>query len=139
VSKTIVFNPTRVLAFINERQPLAYVAGMKGIGLEEDGQLIAGVAYEGFNGSNVWMHVAAVPGARWMTREYLQVCFAYPFNQLGVRRVSGYVEATNTAARRFDEHLGFKQEAILKGAGKNDGDVLIYCMRREDCRYVQQN
>lgn len=139
MTKAVIFNPTRVLAFINERQPLAYVPGMKGIGLEEDGKLIAGVAYEGFNGSNVWMHVAAVPGARWMTREYLTICFAYPFNQLGVRRVSGYVEANNTAARRFDEHLGFKPEATLKGAGKNDGDVLIYCMRREDCRYVQQN
>lgn len=133
----IISNPTRVWAFCKS-QGLAvpFVSGMKGIGLEKDGDLIAGVLYEGFNGVNCWMHVAALEGSRWLNREYLQTCFHYPFVQVGVKRVSGAVDASNVAARRFDEHLGFKQEAVLHGAAADGGDVILYVMRREDCRYV---
>jgi RimJ/RimL family protein N-acetyltransferase len=133
----IVSNPSRVLAFINQYQPLAAVAGLKGLGLERDGRLIAGVAYEGFNGQNVWMHVAATPGAKWMTRGYLRYCFQYPFEELGVNRVSGYVEASNTQACRFDEHLGFVQEARLRGVAADGGDVVIYQMQRHQCRFIK--
>ena len=136
MARTVISNPARVLAFVNQHQKLAAVAGMKGIGLEEDGELIAGVVYEGFNGANIWMHVAAVPGKRWLTREYLRVCFDYPFNQLGVARVSGYVNETNMAARRFDEHLGFTLEATLEGASADGKNVMIYKMLKANCRHV---
>lgn len=134
----IISNPARVLAFVNQYQPLAAMAGMKGLGLERNGELIAGVVYEGYNKYNVWMHVAAQPGARWMTREYLWYCFHYPFVELGVQRVSGYVEASNHAARRFDEHLGFKEEARLAGAASDGGDVISYVMWRDQCRFLRK-
>lgn len=136
MSAEIISNPGRVYAFCRQYIPVPVVAGMKGLGLERDGRLVAGVLYEGFNGVNVWMHVAAEPGSKWMTKEYLRYCFYYPFDELGCKRVSGYVEASNLAARRFDEHLGFRQEAVLEGAATDGGDVILYVMRREDCRYV---
>lgn len=132
----IVSNPARVWAFVREQVPVESSSGMRGLGLERDGKLVAGVLYEGWNGHNVWMHVAITPGAR-ITREYTRYCFHYPFVELGCRRVSGYVEASNAAARRFDEHLGFRQEAVLRGAASDGGDVLLYVMWREECRYVQ--
>ena len=134
--KRIVSDPARVYSFCRQYIPIPVVAGMKGLGLERDGELIAGVVYEGYNGVIVWMHVAAKPGAKWMTREYLRYCFYYPFEELGCKRVSGSVDASNLMARRFDEHLGFKQEAVLEGAASDGGDVILYVMRREDCRYV---
>lgn len=136
MTAAIISNSARVYHFVNGLLPLAMVSGMKGIGLEQDGKLVAGVVYEGFNGRNMWMHVAAEPGARWLTRAYLKACFAYPFIQCGVDRVSGYVNASNTAARRFDEHLGFEQEAVLRGAAPDGGDVVIYMMPKARCRYV---
>lgn len=132
----IVSDPGRVYAYCRRYIPIPVVAGMKGLGLERDGELIAGVVYEGFNGRNVWMHVAAEPGGKWLNKEYLRYCFHYPFEELGCTRVSGYVEANNLAARRFDEHLGFRREAVLEGAASDGGDVILYVMRREDCRYV---
>jgi RimJ/RimL family protein N-acetyltransferase len=74
-----------------------------------------------------------------MTREYLRYCFHYPVVECGVDRVSGWVEASNEAARRFVEHLGFREEARLKGAARDGGDVILYVMWREDCRYVDSN
>ena len=126
-----------MLAFVRTQMPMAYVENMKSLGLERDGELVAGVLYEGYNGPNVWMHVAAVPGRRWMQRDYLWYCFHYPFNEMNVQRISGYVNASNEQARKFDEHLGFKVEATLSGAAPDGGDVLIYVMRREDCRFLR--
>lgn len=133
----IISDLPRVLAFVRTQMPMAYVENMKSLGLERDGELVAGVLYEGYNGPNVWMHVAAVPGRRWMNRDYLWYCFHYPFNEMNVQRISGYVNASNEQARRFDEHLGFKVEATLSGAAPDGGDVLIYVMRREDCRFLR--
>lgn len=132
----IISNPARVYDFVSQYLPVALTAGAKGIGLERDGELIAGVIYEGHSGTNLWMHVAAKPGARWATPEFLEAAFSYPFVQLGCDRVTGYVDASNTAARKFDEHLGFKKEAILKGAAHDGGDVILYVMWKKDCRYV---
>ena len=132
----IVSNPARVHEFVSRYGAAPLVAGMKGIGLERDGELIAGVIYEGFTGANVWMHVAAVPGRRWMNREFLRYAFSYPFDEMKVQRVSGWVEANNADALRFDKHLGFRQEAVLRGAGRGGVDVIIFVMTRKECRYV---
>ncbi len=110
--------------------------GDKAIGLiDPDKGLIAGVLYQNFNGVNISAHIAAVPGANWLTRNFLWVMFDYPFNQLGVKRITGVVPASNLAARRFDEHLGFVHEATLKDA-LPDGDLLLYVMWRENCRWL---
>lgn len=107
------------------------------IGLMDDtGDLIAGVLYEDYNQANITMHIAAVPGRRWLCREFLWFCFYYPFEQLGCKRVTGLVAASNLEARRFDEHLGFQLEATLEDAHP-DGDLLVYKMRKEDCRWLQ--
>lgn len=110
---------------------------MQGLGLEREGDLIAGVLYEGYTGHNIWMHVAAEPGKRWLNKEFLRSCFIYPFVQLGCDRVSGWVEGSNEDAKRFDEHLGFKQEAVLRGAARDGGDVILYVMWRDECRFLR--
>lgn len=131
------FDLESVLPFMQRLIPgLARSEGMRAIGLRRDGELIAGVLYEGFNGQNMWIHVAAEPGRRWLVRDYLRACFAYPFVVCGVNRLSGYVNASNLDARRFDEHLGFREEARLKGAAPDGGDVIVYVMWKSECKYV---
>lgn len=132
-----VYDRQQVFAFMRGLLPgLEHGERATAIGLERHGELVAGVLFDGLNGANVWMHVAAKPGARWMTRDYLRAAFAYPFKVCGVQRISGYVDASNQQARRFDEHLGFQQEAVLKGAASDGGDVLVYVMWRNQCRFL---
>jgi len=83
--------------------------------------------------------LAAEPGARWMTKEYLRYCFHYPFNEMKVQRLSGYVNASNANAIRLNEHLGYQREALLKGAAPDGGDVIIYVMRKQDCRFIDKD
>jgi RimJ/RimL family protein N-acetyltransferase len=131
------FDLDAVLPFVKSRIPgFARGEDMRCIGLRRHGELIAGVVYEGFNGRNMMIHVAAEPGRRWLVREYLRACFVYPFEICGVERLTGYVNESNTEARRFDEHLGFKEEARLKGAAPDGGDVILYVMWKSECRYV---
>jgi hypothetical protein len=87
----------------------------------------AAVLYEDFNGVNLLMHVAAVPGRSWMNRYFYWVCLHYPFVQLGCERVTAGVSSVNKEAQRFDEHLGFEKEATLKGAVPG-GDLFIYAL-----------
>ncbi len=135
---TYEISPDRDIAFnfVNAQLGCGRTANQRGLSLIKDGEVIAGIVYDEFNGSNVFMHVAATPGRRWMTRAFLHNAFLYPFVQMGANRITGWVEADNLDARRFDEHLGFRPEAVLKGAGSKGQDVILYVMHREDCRYA---
>lgn len=134
---TLEYDLEQVFPFVKSLLPgMAKADGMRAIGLRRDGELIAGVIYEGINGHNAWMHVAALPGRRWLVRDYLRACFIYPFVICGLNRVSGYVDESNTDARQFDEHLGFEEETRLRGAASDGGDVILYRMWKKDCRYV---
>lgn len=132
----IISDPGRVFAFVSSIMPLNAVVNMKGIGLERDGELVAGAIYEGINQHNAWVHLAGKPGRQWMTREFLRYGFYYPFVELGLSRLSGYVNESNLEARRLDEHLGYREEARLKGAAPDGGDVIIYVMWRDECRFL---
>lgn len=131
----ITSDPVLALSFVREHYAMPYSEHMKGLCVWRGGEQLAAVLYEGFNGANVWMHVAAKPGSHWLSREFLHYVFRYPFVEMGVQRVSGWVEATNAKARRLNEHLGFRQEAVLKGAGNKGVDVIVYVMTREECRH----
>ncbi|MEN6403629.1 MAG: GNAT family protein [Armatimonadia bacterium] len=135
---TIVYDqPERVLAWVGERvdEP-DFGPGSQAVGLEKDGELISGVVYNMYTKASICMHVAAVPGRRWMTREYLWRAFAYPFLQLRCNRVTGLVRVDNFDAQRFNEHLGFKREGLLRKACTDGTDMILYGMLREECRWL---
>lgn len=112
-------------------------AGYVGIGLEQNGDLIAGVVIEGYNGVNAYIHVAGV-GRQWLNRAMLFTVFDYAFHQLGLRRLTGIVAADNVDALRFDQHLGFEVEAVMRDAVPS-GDAYILVMRPETCRYLRRS
>lgn len=107
------------------------------IGLLDDvtQEILAVVAYESYNKVNIVGHIAAVPGRRWLDREFLWYCFYYPFVQLGCKRITGLVASNNLEARKFDENLGFTLEATLKDAHP-EGDLLVYSMTKDQCRWL---
>lgn len=105
--------------------------------MDGDGQILAGVVYDMFRGYDVQMHIAAVKDRKWLTKTFLRECFRYPFVQLGVKRVTGLVAASNTDARRFDEHLGFVLEGRVRHGIADGDDLLIYGMLKDECRWIR--
>lgn len=117
----------------------AWVPGMTGIGLfdTERAELIAGVAYFGYNQVNIFAHIAGDSGAHWMTRDFLWYIFHYPFVELGCKRITGLVPSWNEAALRLDRKFGFVEEATLKDADP-DGDIkVLVCWRENARRWLQ--
>lgn len=108
----------------------------RAIGMERNGELQAVVVYNNYSTYNVSMHIAAVPGRRWMTKSYLLACFRYPFIQLGVHRVTGLVPARNQTALDFDLHLGFREEGRMRNC-LGDDDLIVLGMLKEECRWIR--
>jgi RimJ/RimL family protein N-acetyltransferase len=99
------------------------------------GKIAVGVLYNWFTTGNICMHIATDGLRRWIPRDYLWTSFRYPFWQLGCRRVTGLIDEHNLEARRLAVHLGFELETRLSQA-MSDGDMLVYRMWKEDCRYL---
>jgi RimJ/RimL family protein N-acetyltransferase len=108
-----------------------------GIGLEENGELVAGVVFNMYTKASICMHVAAEPGRRWMTKDFLWRSFAYPFVQLNCNRITGLVREDNLDAQRFDEHLGFKREGLIRKGCTDGSNMILYGMLREECRWLE--
>lgn len=105
------------------------------IGLEKDGELAAVVVFDNFSAADCNMHIASDGTGAWMSKSLLLAAFAYPFQQLGLRRVTGVVPSKNAQAIAFDEHLGFVREGYCPHA-MPDGDVVILGLLRENCRFI---
>lgn len=136
--KRIVWSDTaRVMRYVADRIGEDEILRCAGIGLEEDGELIAGVLFQDHCGPNILMHVASDSSKRWMTPAYLCASFRYPFEQLGVRRITGLVRADNFAAQKFDEHLGFVREGVMREAASDGMDMIVYGLLKRDCRFLE--
>lgn len=113
----------------------------KAIGLIKNYQIIAAVVYSSFGSDNqrIWndcqMHVAALPGAKWATKEFLYHAFNYPFNYLGCTRVTGIVKKSNVRAQRFDEKIGFVKEGVMRQAMDGE-DCIVYGMLKSECKWL---
>ena len=97
-------------------------------------ELVGGVLYNGYTRASINMHVAAF-SPRWGSRDILWVCFDYPFNQLGCKKVFGQVPSKNEHALEFNLKLGFKIETLIPDVFPED-DLLVVSMVREDCRWL---
>ena len=84
-----------------------------------DGKLMAVAIYNNFtyyNGSKSKCYdvhmtfVAATP--RWATSGNIRAVLDYPFNQLGVKRMTSIINKDNKRARKLNEGVGFKLEGM---------------------------
>jgi RimJ/RimL family protein N-acetyltransferase len=111
-----------------------YRDGSTCIGLERNGELVAGTMYDWYNGASIYMSVAAI-GKHWLNREFLWFAFYYPFEQLKANVILALVSSSNYQARKFDEHLGFTLHTEIEDADPN-GSLLVYTMKKPDCRWL---
>jgi len=110
--------------------------GYNAIGLEDDsGKIVAAALIHGMTSTNAFCHVA-FENRFSLKRVLIYSFFDYVFNQLGLIRITGLVDADNPDALRFDIHLGFEQEFIIPNG--NGGDVHQLVMWREKCHWLNR-
>lgn len=101
-----------------------------------DGDGIQAVTlWDGFSECDCNIHIASDGSGHWLRRGFLRASFWHPFIQWNMRRVTGLVPSKNTAALRFDLHLGFEREGLIRHALPDD-DIIVVGMLREKCRYI---
>ena len=99
------------------------------------GKLLGGVIFTGFTVAGIGLHSAGFD-PHWLSRDMLWMAFHYPFEQLGVRKITGTIHSGNRKAILFDLKLGFTEETRVVDLFP-DGDLIIMSMRREDCRWLK--
>ena len=115
-----------------------YEGAGEAIGFTFAGKMAAGCIYTDFNGSNIRMGFA-LEDRRFMNRSTLWAAFAYPFLQLGCRRVTAIVDCANFASLAFVEHLGFAYEATFEDAAPNGDHQIVFRMLASECKWIRNN
>lgn len=132
--KIIADDKNRIGPWVSDMVGASWVPEMSAaFGLEKNGVLIAGVVFEGYTQASINAHIAGE--GRWFNREFMRVCFDYAFRQAGVNKILGLVGSDNEKALKFDKHLGFIEECVIKDAHKG-GDLVILSMTKAQCRYI---
>jgi len=128
-----------VARWVQERAPHAQngFRDFVAIGIEREGELVAGVVYNEYRGHSIHASIASST-PRWASRGTLAGIFAYPFVQLNCRRITVYTGKTMIPVRQFLERLGFQQEGVVR-EGFDDDDCVIYGMLKEECQWIRPN
>ena len=126
----------RCLSWASERiGGLQFRPDARTIGHERNGKLAAVCVFDGFSAADANIHVASDGSRRWLTRGFLAAVFAFPFIQVGLRRVTGLVPARNLVARQFNRRLGFDFEGLCRHALPDD-DIVVLGMLRSRCKFI---
>jgi len=99
-----------------------------------DGELVAGVLYEDFSGTNLVCHIAG--DGNWADKYFLGLIFQYPFFGLNAKRITAPICESNKKSIALATGMGFNLEAKLRGA-TSKGDLLLYVMFKDECKYLR--
>lgn len=102
------------------------------IGLEKDGELIAGVIYENWNHQSIFCHIALLGQ---ITPKFIAAIFHYPFEVCNVEKIIAPIRGDNRKAINLVKKMGFSEEARIKDAAPT-GDLVFYTMTRNACRFL---
>lgn len=106
------------------------------IGHERDGRIVGVVVYDTFTQGSCCIGLASDGSKRWMTSEFATRAMAYPFVQCGFRRITAFVSERNEASLRFTRGFGWTREGVLREAGPEGEDMIMFGMLRRECRWL---
>ena len=133
--------PEAMIGWAAEQIDGKYRDDARAIGVEEAGSLIAVGVFDTWffvKGQPTDCHFSLVtrPGARWQSRSFFQALAAFPFITAGCIRATSHIPENNAEAIAGAMHLGMQFEGRLRGAARDDGDILVFGLLRRDCRWV---
>lgn len=99
-----------------------------------DNRITAVVAYANYRGGNIEMTCAGE--GNWMTRGNLAGFYAYPFVQLGCRRVTALVHRKNAKSRKLMERLGYTLEGKIREAAEDGRDLMLYGLLKSEADHI---
>ena len=129
----------RVGSWVAERvNQLASWGDYYAMGAELNGDLVSGVVYNNVGASNATCHIAVSKPTKAFST-LLDHAFVYAFKQLGLKRLTAFVESTNQKSLKIVDHIGFVEEGVMHQAGDNGQDVIILVLWPGNYRKGRRN
>lgn len=119
----------RVARFVSEVIGVGFVPPFTVMGIEKDGEVIAGVLFNVFEGDDVHVSVAGSG----FTRHFLEEVGRYIFTTLKCERVTAITE--NPKIVRLGERLGGQVEGCLRNHFGKGRDGFIVGILKEEYRF----
>jgi RimJ/RimL family protein N-acetyltransferase len=105
--------------------------------LDSNGSLVAGIVFESYNGSHLFVHAACLPGG--LNEEFLHACFHYCFVENHCSRISCVVEESNETCHRFVQRVGWTKDVVIEGAGFEGRSLIVYKMTPQECKWLTED
>ena len=132
----LINDPHIVAPWVMERTGDDFPMGVQAaIGYKDGDTITAGVVFDHYTGPCVTATIAV--DHKRLPRQLIHTMFAYPFKQLGVKKIIVYVNESNHESYNLAERLGFQVEAVI-GDVYDDGDMLIMTMNKSDCSWLRR-
>lgn len=122
----MIVTDERVAKFVSENLGFGLCPPWTCLGIEKNGEIIAGTVFNCFEGSDV--HVT-VSGHGW-NRAFLKAVGEYVFEQLGYLRMTALTEQPEVV--RFAERLGGQVEGLLRNHFGPGRDAYIIGILKEE-------
>lgn len=104
------------------------------IGIEENGAIVAGIIFEGWNQKSITCHWA-IEGR--ISREFLWVSCHYAFVQCGAYKMIAPVYSDNRRMMAMAAKMGFVEEGRLVDT-QPGGDTVLFTLTADRCRFLSR-
>lgn len=125
----MIVTDDRVAAFVAGACGVDFIPPWTCMGIEKDGEIIAGVVLNVFEGADVHMSAA---GSGW-TRGFLADFGNYVFDQLQCERVTAITEQPKVV--RLAERLGGEVEGLMRNHFGKGRDAFVVGILKEDWKF----
>jgi RimJ/RimL family protein N-acetyltransferase len=133
---TIRINDAHSIKLIAQAADIALGAKIHCIAhYDNNDTLTGGVLLMNDNGHSMEIHSAGFK-LNWGRQELLWAVFNYVFRVRGIKKLFGRVPEENHRARKFNKHLGFKEEAIIDDVFSGGEGLVVMGMYEEDCKFL---
>lgn len=137
MAQLVLFDKARVAEWVaREVNQGADWGSYYAMGVERDGEMIAGVVINNFNGANATCHIAIKRFTKAIVPLFQHVCH-YAFNQCKLKRLTGMVPSNEPHIIAFDKHIGFEEEFVMRD-GAPGADMHVLVMWPDTCRWLRK-
>lgn len=135
-SRLVFDDKQRVGAWVAERVEQSSSWGsFYAMGAERNGELVAGIVMNNYNGVNAFVHIAiAKPGKD--TIKLFRAFADYAFRQCKLKRLTGLTPDNLAGVLAFDLKAGWEKEFTMLDAAPDGGPLHVVVMRPDKCRWV---
>ena len=134
VGRILLYADDYVAGWMGEQMGIKIIPPYTALGVvSAHGQLCGGVLFNHQSEADIELSIVA---PKRLTRGLCRVIAQYAFETAGCMRMTARTRASSLQVRRVIEKVGFRQEGVLRGYYRDNGeDAILFGMLRSESRW----